>query len=529
MKEPESFLGNQIVQFRLDRFVAKGAMGMVFEAHDTTLDRKVAIKLVIKNEEGGPSADEVRKRFVQEAKIAGQISHPNIVTVHNYGETDKLQYICMEYVEGKTLSQLLKTRKVMDPETTFLIFEQILSALEAAHQKEFVHRDIKPANIMVTPSGKVKIMDFGIAKTPSLSLTARGMILGTPYYMSPEQISGHPVDSRSDLFSVGAVLYQVLTGYKPFEGETTSTLTYMIVHTDPIPPKDLNERIPPGLCRVIEKAMAKDLDKRYQSPSEMLQDLRSVMRKPPLRSGTASTPGEETQITGAGIHPRDAEAPLELSGETRSVSTDEETPESAESSFPVPTPDAAHGTSEKKASRKGFVIGLCLLVLAGAGTFVLYQALSHTYDIRIRIPTLQRANIIVNDLLGHIRDKILFRYPSKSGTRGTSPSPPVTAPPPPIPSIRLAGPYYVEGSNPDGSKYRGTAVISPSGDRYLMTWHIANRVFSGAGALAGQALTIYWTDSSGRTGVVVYALGPNGVLTGSWADGKGMETLVPVR
>ena len=165
----------------------------------------------------------MRKRFIQEARIGGRLTHPNIVTVYSYGEIDELQYICMEYVEGETLARFLKTRRRLDPETVFLIFEQILSAIEAAHEKKIVHRDIKPANIMITPSGKVKIMDFGIARDPSLSLTGRGTILGTPYYMSPEQVSGLPIDTRSDIFSTGAVLYQVLTGRKPFDGETAST------------------------------------------------------------------------------------------------------------------------------------------------------------------------------------------------------------------------------------------------------------------------------------------------------------------
>ena len=187
VKEAEKYLGKQIAQFRLVRFIAKGAMGMVFEAQDVTLDRKVAIKLVPKeeDEEDESRADDVRRRFIQEAKVAGQLSHPNIVTVHSYGETDELQYICMEYVEGETLFQLLKTRRRLDPEAAYLIFEQILPAIEAAHKRKIVHRDIKPANIMITPSGQVKIMDFGIARDPSLALTGKGMILGTPYYMSP--------------------------------------------------------------------------------------------------------------------------------------------------------------------------------------------------------------------------------------------------------------------------------------------------------------------------------------------------------
>lgn len=512
MSEPDSFMGKQIERFRIDRFIARGAMGMVFEAYDTTLDRKVAIKVVLKDEEGGPSPEHVRKRFVQEAKIAGRLSHPNIVTVHTYGETDDLQYICMEYVEGKTLSQLLKRRKVLNPEMAFLLFEQILSALEAAHQMEIVHRDMKPANIMVTPSGRVKIMDFGIAKTPALSLTASGTILGTPYYMSPEQISGRPVDTRSDIFSVGAVLYQTLTGYRPFDGETTSTLMYTIGNTEPIPPRDLNEGIPQALCKVIGKAMAKDPDKRYQSPSEMLQGLRDAMQKESLPELVPATTWRSTGIEDGTQETGKAREPP---GKMDSPAGEEEVREAEVSPPPASSPEAAHNLPKKKSSLRRLLMALCLLLLTGAGAVALQQYFGPTFDVRSGSSALQRINTLVYNYLAPIADGILSWIPFRPASTGLS--------------TRLAGTYSIEGFNPDGTQYRGTAVISPTVERYVLTWYVANRVFSGSGVLAGKTLSISWRDGSGRTGSIVYTLEPGGVLKASWAGGWGRETLTPLR
>ncbi len=284
MLNHEGYVGRQVDQFRIDQFVARGAMGMVFKAFDTVLIRTVALKLIPKTPKESLSPhesatlEEARKRLVQEAKTAGRLSHPNIVTIHSYGETDEFEYICMEFVQGKTLAEILSAQKVLSAEEAVTIFEQILLAIEVANKEQIVHRDIKPSNIMMTDDGLVKVMDFGIAKLPSLSMTVTGTVLGTPFYMSPEQISGQRIDIRSDLFSLGAVLYESLTGERPFAGENTATLAYKIVQTDPIPPKILNVHIPQGLGKVISKALAKDPSERYQTPKEMLIALRAAVR-----------------------------------------------------------------------------------------------------------------------------------------------------------------------------------------------------------------------------------------------------------
>ena len=223
MPKVEDLIGKQIDQFTLEYFIARGAMGMVFRAFDAVLARTVALKLIPKKTEDDWSESELlvreesKKRLIQEAKAAGKLDHPNIVTIHSYGETEEFQYICMEFVRGEALSQILRKRGPLSAGEAIPILEQILLALDAADRAGIVHRDIKPANIMLTEDNRVKVMDFGIAKLPSLSMTVTGMVLGTPNYMSPEQISGKKVDIRSDIFSLGAVFYELLTGEKPFD------------------------------------------------------------------------------------------------------------------------------------------------------------------------------------------------------------------------------------------------------------------------------------------------------------------------
>lgn len=287
---PASLIGKEIDQFRLDQFIARGAMGMVFKGFDTTLLRTVAIKLIAKGgraeatREELATHEEARKRLILEAKAAGRLTHPNIVTIYCYGETPDFVYLCMEYVSGRTLAQILNAQKVLSVDEALIIFDQILQALELAGQEEIVHRDIKPSNIMITDDNRVKVMDFGIAKLPSLSLTTVGTVLGTPHYMSPEQISGQAVDVRSDIFSVGAVLYEALTGERPFSAESTAALIYKILQVDPIPPRVLNIHVPEPVGDIMKKALAKDPANRFQTPGEMLGTIRAVLQ---LRMGLA--------------------------------------------------------------------------------------------------------------------------------------------------------------------------------------------------------------------------------------------------
>lgn len=330
MNTPHSLIGSLIDQFRLDQFIAKGAMGLVFKAFDTVLVRTVALKLISKRLEEDLTEDELtireeaRKRLIQEAKAAGRLNHPNILTIFSYGETEDFEYICMEYVTGRTLAQVLQERSMIEPAEAIEIGEQILMALDAANREHIVHRDIKPSNIMITEDGRLKVMDFGIAKLPSFSMTTTGTVLGTPYYMSPEQISGQKVDIRSDIFSTGAVLYQILTGERPFEATNTATLAYKIVQVEPVPPDVLNVNIPHPLGHVVKKALAKDPKDRYQTPTEILAALRTLKQDEYCRSlaeagVTVSAPPPEAGVT-VQVHraEKPAKAPLTPEGDAAS-------------------------------------------------------------------------------------------------------------------------------------------------------------------------------------------------------------------
>jgi serine/threonine protein kinase len=384
MTSQDDLIGKDIDQFRIDEFIGQGAMGVVYKAFDKVLHRSVALKLIPKGQGGLSLAMvEARKRLIQEAQAAGCLSHPNIVTIHNYGETDDFQYICMEYIVGQTLGDILSERKSLSVDEAIYIVEQILLALEVAHKEKIVHRDIKPTNIMILPDGRAKVMDFGIAKIPSLHLTTTGTVLGTPYYMSPEQITGQSVDIQSDLFAVGAVFYQIITGVKPFEGETTVALAYKIVEVEPVPPRILKTNIPQAVENIIKKALAKNSNSRYQTPRQMLEDLqayRSRETEAPQRdfestirlkpsAPSAPAPREEEVKISTEI-PEPAQKPVEIKrqGATPSVSPPEiEIPAPAKK--PDPAPKAAGQGKGEGNAFKTLAITLGLLLVIGAGIF----------------------------------------------------------------------------------------------------------------------------------------------------------------
>lgn len=251
--------------------LGRGAMGVVYKALDPTIGRTVALK-TMRIDVHGLETEDVIRRFKNEARAAGLLNHPNIVTIYDAGEQDGIFYLAMEYIEGTTLHSLLAERRVLPPEEIVTISRQICKGLDYAHLQKIIHRDIKPGNIMLTPDGTVKIMDFGIAKAGA-SMTSTGQVLGTPNYMSPEQVKGKTLDGRSDLFSFGVVLYEMVTGEKPFVGQNVTTIIYKIVNENPIPPRDLDVTIHPGLSAVVTKTLAKSPDERYQTGAELIHDL----------------------------------------------------------------------------------------------------------------------------------------------------------------------------------------------------------------------------------------------------------------
>jgi serine/threonine-protein kinase len=264
--------------------LGRGAMGVVYKALDPTIGRTVALK-TMRLDVHGLDAQEMVRRFQNEARAAGVLNHPNIVTIYDAGEEDGIFYIAMEFIEGTTLHELLAEKHVLPTDEVVQISRQICRGLDYAHSNGIVHRDVKPANIMLMPNGTVKIMDFGIAKSGG-QVTNTGQVLGTPNYMAPEQVKGRPLDGRSDLFSLGVILYEMLTGEKPFVGQNVTTIIYKIVNETPITPRDLDVTVHPGLSAIVTKALAKAPDDRYQSGAELIRDLENYKLAGTSRNGS---------------------------------------------------------------------------------------------------------------------------------------------------------------------------------------------------------------------------------------------------
>src|SRR5260221_589397 len=274
--------------------LGRGAMGVVYKAVDPVIGRTVAVKTIRLSEEGtGLSRPELLTRFQTEARAAGLLTHPNIVVVFDAGEDDGLYYITMELVEGKSLQALLDDGHGFPLPRTLRIMEQTCSALQFAHERNVIHRDIKPANLMLTADDTVKVTDFGTAKILQFGTVQQtAHVMGTPSYMSPEQVKGRAVDGRSDIFSLGVMLYEMVTSEKPFPGQNITTVIYKIVNEDPVPPRQIDPSIHAGLSAVVMKALAKEPDARYQSCREMLEDLRNY------RSFAGAGNTEKTMVFG---------------------------------------------------------------------------------------------------------------------------------------------------------------------------------------------------------------------------------------
>jgi len=256
--------------------LGRGAMGVVYRAKDPLIGRIVATKTIRLSEEGtGMSHAQLVEHFQTEARAAGLLSHPNIVAIYDVGESDGLYYITMELVNGKSLQSLLDSGEKFPLTRLLRIIEQVCSALQFAHENGVVHRDIKPANIMLTKDDFVKITDFGTAKILQYGASQQqGAAMGTPGYMSPEQIKGKAVDGRTDIFSLGVMLYEITTGQKPFRGQDVPTIMYQILKEEPVPPHQLSPNIPQGVSSTILKALTKSPHLRYENCRDLLEDLK---------------------------------------------------------------------------------------------------------------------------------------------------------------------------------------------------------------------------------------------------------------
>jgi serine/threonine protein kinase/Tfp pilus assembly protein PilF len=271
-------IGQTILHYKILEKLGEGGMGVVYLAEDTKLKRNVAIKFLPKHI---AENTEERKRFEIEAQAAASLNHPNIATIHSIEQTDEHSFLVMEFVEGSTIKKLIEQdAKYFTVKNVIEIAIQVCEGLEAAHEKGIVHRDIKSDNIMLTLKGKIKIMDFGLAKVKGgTKLTEIGSTVGTAAYMSPEQAQGEDVDHRSDIFSLGVVLYEMLTTRLPFDAEHQAALIYSVINENPLPIARYNNKVSPELERIVLKAMAKDKEERYQHVDDMLADLRKERKK----------------------------------------------------------------------------------------------------------------------------------------------------------------------------------------------------------------------------------------------------------
>src|SRR3984957_8597643 len=266
---------DRIGRYKIVRELGRGAMGVVYHAIDPNIGRPVAIKTINLATVLKPDEQErMRERLFREARSAGILSHPGIVTIYDVEQQGDLAYIAMEYVDGPTLDQMLSESKPLAAEQMFSIMGQTANALDYAHQKGIVHRDIKPANIMIAADGTTKITDFGIAKiTTSEQFTMTGSIVGTPHYMSPEQVQGQTVDGRSDQFSLAVIAFEMLSGEKPYTGEHLTTVVYKIVAEEPIAPHRINSTLSGPIENALRKGLAKKADARYRTCSEFIDAL----------------------------------------------------------------------------------------------------------------------------------------------------------------------------------------------------------------------------------------------------------------
>jgi len=288
-----------IGRYEIIEELGRGATGVVYKASDPTIGRQVAIKVLSlegEKTEEGPSARDV---FMREARAAGRLSHPGIVTIHDALEDPESNtcYIVMEFIPGRTLEKILLSGPLMSPDKSLEIIRQVAEALDYAHRNQIVHRDLKPANMILTEDGRVKITDFGIAKIVARDAVSKTLaIMGTPAYMSPEQVTGGEIDSRSDLFSMGILLYQMLAGEKPFPGDTAAVM-FKIVYEDPSLPSKMNPVLTDGHDYLVLRCLAKDRTKRYATAREFLDDLEDV------RAGRS--PRSEAKLPRAELHTAD--------------------------------------------------------------------------------------------------------------------------------------------------------------------------------------------------------------------------------
>jgi len=431
MTEPQKIGRYEIIEEK-----GRGAMGAVYIARDPAMDRIVALKRIHSLALSGPQANEFRERFYREARAAGGLSHPGIVTIFDVGEQDGVPYLVMEFIEGRTLAEAAKNGQRFTFERVCEIGQQVAEALAYAHKHGVIHRDIKPANILLTSAEKYgverpKITDFGVAKLGAAQLTSTGQILGSPAFMPPEQFTGAPIDGRSDLFSLGVILYWMATGEYAFPGETITAVSYKVVNTEPVPPRKLNPAVPAGFDQIILKCLAKAPSDRYATGEDLARDLAA------LRVGRPTTELQAPVPTAVGGNSSSA---MDVTLDSNPAAAPD-TQGTSQSRAPVTNPTGP--PPKNRTHRLGTSIGLILAALLLAGSW-------YGYANRARITAILDPNagsepVTDSDVpepaakpgrtatppTRQPRKEDLNKQPAKSGARTTSPRIAVAALPPP--------------------------------------------------------------------------------------------------
>ena len=357
--------GAQVGRFRIERPLGQGAMGNVYLAIDPAIERAVAIKIVRMDLAGDDRREEVETRFLREAKIAGRLQHPNIVTIYDVGRDEGRTFIAMEYVDGRPLSRLLRPDVPLTHAQRFVIARQTAEALAHAHERQVIHRDVKPGNILIRNDGVVKVSDFGIGKLlggGAADVTRTGMMVGSPSYMSPEQIRGDTLDGRSDIFSLGIVLYEMFTGSRPFPGESVTSLVYQILHTEPRDPLLVHPDLPPLTTEIVRRALAKKRDDRYPSARDLVRDLE--------RAAATSSEHDHVPTSVVGPFPSPPPTPIPVSsGGSGGAAT-----AAAAATVPASTSGSSPTVIVEKRGGAALLFGIAALVLAAAAfLFVVTQ------------------------------------------------------------------------------------------------------------------------------------------------------------
>jgi eukaryotic-like serine/threonine-protein kinase len=352
----------QIGKYKILEKIGEGAMGEVYRAHDPVLNRFVAVKTI--SAELGAD-DTLRKRFEREAQSAARLNHPNIITVFDYGEEHGKIYMAMELLDGSDLKQAIARRAPLSLDDKLSVVDQILEGLAFAHAHDIVHRDLKPANVHLLGNGQVKIMDFGLARLGGSEMTRVGMVMGTPHYMSPEQVRGERADARSDVFAVGCVFYELLTYRKPFDADSMHSVLFKVMQEEPPPVHELTPGIPAVLTQVVDRAMAKDATQRFQNASEFRSALHRAMQA--VASGQGETSLPDLAPPAAGAPSRTSDASASRSASASRTGTGAARPSSSGARAPSRPPVAAPAAS----SKTPLLIGGALLLVAVAGVGVL--------------------------------------------------------------------------------------------------------------------------------------------------------------